>query len=516
MFSLLLLVSLVSVGGSQAAQGDLDPAFGTAGVVETPLGDTAIGAAVGIQPDGRIVVGGTFQFEVGGPFKFGLVRYNPDGSLDSRFGAGGKSAATVSESWENYAAALDFQTDGKIVVAGWSHYQLPNPRPVPVPGPSKNDAALVRFNADGSVDTGFGTDGRVNQPRGSFDPDGHSYELHDVLIQPDGKIVAAGSADGSLLLVRYRSDGSLDDAFGSGGIATLPVAAAANSWPPYASAYSLAREDDGKLVVVGSPAPTWDGKGFVGGVVVARFNADGSLDDTFGSSGSISAAFPAPDAYGTVTAASVIIQPDHKIVVGGGAGPGFLLIRYRADGSPDRSFGHGGLVRRRPVNPVYEDGINALALQRDGRIVAAGTAWISDPLILNGVRIGAEVVRYNPDGSLDKVFAAPSSFGGATALAIQPDGKVIAASQVNANHYNAFALARFLAASTPCVVPNVRGRRLAGARGKITHAHCSLGRVRRIYSAKVTTGRVLSQQPRPHARLPVQAKVALLVSRGKR
>jgi uncharacterized delta-60 repeat protein len=513
--ALLALVPLVLVSGSQGAQGDVDPTFGSSGVVTTAFGEMALTSALAVDPAGRIIAAGSVELESAGPFEFGVARYESDGSLDSRFGSDGKSAARPSEALETGVSAVALQADGKIVVAGSSIYLAPSAKQVIGPGVRKSDASLIRFDPDGSVDTGFGTDGRVNEPRGSFSPDGHSYALSDILVQPDGKIVAVGSGDGRFLVVRYRSDGSLDDSFGSGGLAPAPAASVG------ASAYAVARQKDGKLVVAGSSSVYWDGTWWAERVILARYDANGALDRTFGDAGAISSILPGTDGYSLIAAASVLVQPDRKMVVGGSTGTRiptgtgqFLLLRYNPDGSPDRAFGRKGIVR----TPQASGGINALALQGDGRIVAAGDVWVSDPLSGSSV-LRASVVRYNPDGSLDRFFDSPAYVLGVTDTVLQHDGKVIAASRAPraaGQEGVMFALARFLASSTPCMVRDVRGLALASARAKITHAHCTLGRVAHAYSTKTPRGRIISQKPRPHTRLPVRAEVTLLLSRGRR
>jgi len=158
------------------ANGSLDTSFGTGGIVTTPIGNSNDASALGIQSDGKIVVAGGSSN--GSNYDFALVRYNTNGSLDTSFGTGGIVNTPVGSS-NDYARTLGIQSDGKIVAAGDSS------------NGSKNDFALVRYNANGSLDTSFGTGGIVTTPVGSS---GGAYAL---AIQSDGKIVAAGSSNGS-------------------------------------------------------------------------------------------------------------------------------------------------------------------------------------------------------------------------------------------------------------------------------------------------------------------------------
>jgi uncharacterized delta-60 repeat protein len=235
------------------ANGTLDTTFGTNGKVTTSIGSGSVydyAYALGIQPVGmsdvKIVVAG--YSSNGSKYNFALVMYNTDGSLDTGFGAALTGIVTTSiGSSYDAAHALGIQSDGtsdfKIVVAGSSA------------NGSKYNFALVRYNKDGSLDTTFGNNGIVTTPIGSnFDA---AYALG---IQPaDGSIVAAGySGNGSnydFALVKYNTNGSLDTGFGAGGIVTTPIG-----------------NDDDKAFALGiQPA---DGR-----IVVAGYSLIGSNDD---------------------------------------------------------------------------------------------------------------------------------------------------------------------------------------------------------------------------------------------
>ena len=144
-------------------------------------------ARVAIQPDGKIVAAG--YSDAGGNRDFALVRYNADGSLDTTFGGGGKVLTDFGAASDDDAVRVALQPDGKIVVAGYSER------------PRHCDFALVRYNADGSLDPSFGAGGKVLTDLGdSSDDDGRA-----VAIQPDGKIVAAGSATTAAATTTSRS-----------------------------------------------------------------------------------------------------------------------------------------------------------------------------------------------------------------------------------------------------------------------------------------------------------------------
>ena len=297
------------------ADGTLDTGFGTDGKVLTPVGtltDEAHGIA--LQDDGKIVVAG---YASSGNNDFAVVRYNADGSLDTGFGTGGKVTTPIGTG-DDWAHDVTVQADGKIVVSGYTKVSL-----------FDIDFALVRYNADGSLDSGFGTGGKVTTAFGT----GYD-EAYSVTVQTDGKIIVAGSANtGSedFALVRYNTDGSLDSGFGTGGKVTTPIGAGTDT------AYDVLVQSDGKIVVAGMASGT--GYDFA----LARYNADGSLDSGFGSGGTVLTAVSSNNDYGRFVA----LQSDGKIVVGGDSNHDdfdydFALTRYNTDGSLDTSFGTGG------------------------------------------------------------------------------------------------------------------------------------------------------------------------------
>jgi uncharacterized delta-60 repeat protein len=340
--------------------GSPDTGFGTGGIVTTPVGGgNDYANALGIQPDGKIVVAG-YSYN-GSDYDFALVRYNANGSLDTGFGTGGKVITPIGSGYDE-AYALGIQPDGRIVAAGYS-----------ASGGNYN-FAVVRYNANGSLDTAFGTDGKVITPVGS----GHNI-AYALGIQPDGRIVTAGySYNGSnydFALVRYNTDGSLDAAFGTGGIVATPVGSIDDK------ALALAVQTDGRIVAAGHS----DNGGNYDFALV-RYNTDGSLDTGFGTGGKVTT----PVGGGDDVAYALDIQPDGRIVVAGSSNNGtyeFAVVRYNTDGSPDTGFGTDGKVTT-PVGSS-DDKALALGIQSNGRIVAAG---YSD----NGSNYDFALVRYLP------------------------------------------------------------------------------------------------------------------------
>lgn len=289
------------------------------------------------------------------------------------------------------AFAVAIQSDGKIVAAGDSYN-----------GNNGWCFALVRYNSNGSLDTTFGTGGKVLTIMGAG--------ARAVAIQSDGKIVAAGYDYAySFVLVRYNSDGSLDTTFGVGGKVLTLIGGGASA---------VAIQSDGKIVAVGY---SYNGIGY--DFAMTRYNSNGMLDTTFGSGGKVITNVSAYTFAGSA-ASGVTIQTDGKILVAGGS----YLIRYISDGSLDITFGTGGKV----ISGSYYETTSGVGIQTDGRILAAGSSW-------NGFTGSYDfaLTRYNSDGSPDMTFATSGravttlmslyTLGPATVVPDPTNGKIVAA-----------------------------------------------------------------------------------------
>jgi uncharacterized delta-60 repeat protein len=387
--------------------GSLDPSFSGDGKQTTDSGfDAALGVA--LQGDGKIVAVG---HAVGG--HFGLARYNPDGSLDPSFSGDGKQ--TTDFGGLDQANAVALQADGKIVAVGGTGAPAGQSS-----GQGADDYfALTRFNPDGSPDTSFSGDGKQTTDFGGFDD-----QATAVALQADGKIVAVGSgANGDFALARYSADGSLDTSFSGDGKQTIDFLAQDR-------ATGLAVQSDGKIVVVGTTTEA----GF-SVFALARFNPDGSPDTSFSGDGKETTNFGAQEG-----ATGVALQGDGKIVVVGRAGGGgFALARYNADGSLDTSFSGDG---KQTTDFGGSGQANAVALDAGGKLVVVGS------IAGSGLSSRAfALARYNADGSLDTSFSGDgrqtTDFPGndeARGVALQGDGKIVAAGFAGAAD---FALARY-------------------------------------------------------------------------
>jgi uncharacterized delta-60 repeat protein len=431
-----MVVALGFTSPAQAANaGDLDASFdGDGRVVFDVFGGVDDSAqAVAVQRDGKIVLAGFWcGFGAGcNVGTFAISRFNPDGSLDSAFGSGGRTLVAFPNGWAQ-ATDVAIQTDGKIVATGWRNDD---------DGVNDADFALVRLEPDGDLDPTFSGDGKVMTSFGGSDGG------EAVTIQGDGKIVVAGSTRGcgdeDFALARYNTDGSLDTSFsgdgkvcsgfGSDHEGALAVAIQTNAFPG---------DHRTRIVVAGTTDDDNCPLDCDYDFALARYHANGSLDTSFGGDGKVTTGLLSSEDV----AAAVAIQPDGRIVAAGHTtntgDHDFALARYNSDGSLDGSFEGGTLVTEMGA----WDEAEALAIQADGRIVAAGWSWSAT----TGDNDFA-LSRYNTDGSLDASFSGDgrlrTSFdyaAWAKDVAIQADGRIVAAG--SAESYDGdydFAIARY-------------------------------------------------------------------------
>jgi len=344
---------------------------------------------------------------------------NTAGALDLTFGSSGIVTTDIGNSYD-YAQALALQSDGKIVAAGYGRIG------------GNEDFALARYLTTGTLDTSFNTSGIVTTAIGSF-----TDEAYDLGIQEDGKIVVAGRSNNGtnddFALARYNSNGTLDSTFGSNGITTTAFGSANDI------AWALGIQEDGKIVLAGQ---TYNGANY--DFAMARYLSDGTLDSTFGTAGTVTTAIGSGHDY----VHTLGIQTDGKIVLAGEYYKDFnyyyTLARYFSDGTLDPSFGSAGITTT-AVGSGGNAELHALALQTDGKIVVAGYSF-------NSVDFDFTLVRYNTNGTLDATFGTAgiiyTDSGNGNdypyALAIQTDGKIIAAGSSNYD----FALARYFSDGT--------------------------------------------------------------------
>jgi len=327
--------------------GTLDTSFGTAGKTITPIGTSHdISRKVALQADGKIIVIG--QSDALGGYRLAMVRYLTNGSLDSSFGVNGKVTGAAG-SRLGFVLGLVIQADGKIVVAGSTGGKF----------------TTERYNAGGSLDTNFGMGGVVMTSIST----GYSNDtVEDLALQPDGKLVAAGRADQDYAVVRYLPDGSLDTSFNGTG----KVVTSVGSGYDFCGAVTV--QGDGKILLAGSSA-----MGSQYDFSLVRYSAAGSLDATFGTAGKAVISFGSeddgPHAVSVLSSGKILVFGASEQSWGdfGFIQPDFAIARLNANGSLDTSFGIAGKVTT-PVRLGLSDDFGyALMIQPDGGIVAAGT-----------------------------------------------------------------------------------------------------------------------------------------------
>jgi uncharacterized delta-60 repeat protein len=290
----------------------------------------------------------------------------------------------------------------------------------------------------GGLDPSFGDGGKVTT---DFKPSPEFVFSSGVAaataVQADDKIVAAGmhwetGVYSRFALARYDADGSLDPSFGAGGRVTTDFGGGADA---VTRALAVAIQPDGKIVAAGIA-------GVVARFALARYNRNGSLDTTFGSSGKVTTTFGSDASF----ANAVAIQSDGKIVAAGQAGGDFALARYNRNGTLDASFGSGGRVATDISGHGSFDTANALAIQQDGDLVAAGTTFAQDG--------DFALARYRPNGTLDRRFgngglvttdfSGPDNWDIAYALALERGGKIVIAGETRSfGPDTAFTVARY-------------------------------------------------------------------------
>ncbi len=352
---------------AQCQPGSLDLNFGSNGIAISPLTEyRELLLAIAVQPDGKIVVAGLQEISSSGDMA--VARYNADGSPDNTFGTNGFAAIDLGTD-SDAAWCMALQDDGKILLGGSVNNQFT----------TVDDYALVRINTDGILDNSFGTGGIV-----VTDVDGFWDNAFAIDIQSDGKIILAGNGysddQRNCCLVRYNSDGSLDATFGIGGIAMNSIGLI------YSKTRDVEIQDDGKIVAVGHFNDGDDDHTFV-----TRFNADGSVDNSFGNNGAATLDVAANDD----SFLAVCIQPDGKILAAGftyeiNQENDVLVVRYNTDGTLDNTFGNGSGIYLHNFNT--NDIITDLVLQPDGKILTAGGAY------------NFELARLMTDGSKDFSF----------------------------------------------------------------------------------------------------------------
>jgi uncharacterized delta-60 repeat protein len=454
-FHSFILAFIFFLSNHVVAQVTLDSTFGNNGIVITPAANSSEINAIALQPDGKIVAAGYWVYL--GIYHFQITRYNTDGTLDNSFGSGGLVTTNIHNS--DMPKAVGIQSDGKIVVAGYYYTGTPTS-----PGAGIYHKAIVRYNQDGTLDQTFGNGGIITPE--VIGPTTHEA-ISSLLIQPDNKIIVGGSAGNQFSLIRFNNDGTPDNSFGTGGIVVTSKEASA-------TIYTMALQPDNKILVAGSTLDSIinvkfalarynsDGSldlnfgnngivttdfgntnyevchslalqndnkiiaaGYFGNILaVVRYNTDGSLDNNFGNAGKVTDS-NLPGALG------VGIQSNGKIVVSGQIvlttyDYGYSITRFNTDGTPDSSFGTGGniILDIRQGN----DYAQCLLIQPDDKIVVAGSSrdGPSSPADFTLVRFTSDINTdiYEYTVPKIKIIAYPNPTSGNIKIDIIDDFKI--------------------------------------------------------------------------------------------
>ncbi len=398
-------------GTGLEAAGSLDNCWNGTGTVLTTIKGFDFGRSVNVLPDGKVIVVGSANTPGVAGIDLALVRYNPDGSLDSSFGNAGKVLSSVNIS----PNAATVQTDGKILVIGQRG----------------SDFALGRYNANGSLDSGFGNAGIT-----ITDFNSRLDTANALSLQPDGKIIVVGSsrADASsnpdFAAARYNQNGTLDSGFGTAGTVLTDF----NAGSDVANAVLV--QSDGKIVLAGIRA---DNTNAQPAMALLRYKPDGSLDPLFHGTGKVVPAIGQPDGI----ANAVAQQADGKLVVFGSSGGRFALLRLTLNGSIDGNFGNLGIVLTDVGTGLKTDTGSAMLIEGDGTILCAGDSLTTEDHFV--------LTRHNPNGSLDGSFGTGGKFftplGGDRAIlggmTLQSDGRVLLGGFFRVNPIGQFAVLRY-------------------------------------------------------------------------
>ena len=333
--------------------GSLDTGFGTGGAASINVGTSELPFKVLLRPDGRIVVLANANASLSARIA-AIVQYNPDGSVDTTFGAAGVAVLNLTQTLhEVHDAAL--QADGGILVVGHAFF---GPAPVPY-----IDFTVSRFTSAGALDLAFGTGGLLNTDIYGAD------EGFAIAMYPDGRFIVAGFSDTGagmrrhFAFVRYLPDGTVDTSFGTNGRVTVDPAfgQAVQSW-----LYDVIIQPDEQIVGAGFVEYA---SGLADGAVV-RLLSDGQLDPSFSGDGmaifddgSIGGGFGASPRGGI---GRIALQANGRLVAAAGND---AVLGIRPDGTLDPVF-HGDGMARLPGGP------NDMALQDDGKIVIASSAIV--------------------------------------------------------------------------------------------------------------------------------------------
>lgn len=405
---LFLLFSLPVSG----QQDQLDHSFSEDGKIilnPNPTG-ASFATCTAVQPDGKIVVGGVTWAADGGN-DFLLLRYHADGQIDSTFGINGIVITDLGSKYD-WLNAIAIQPDGKIIGSGRSQMGTP----------LKFVFTVVRYNANGTLDESFGTQGV--KKTGLSESDSPT----SMVVQPDGKIIVAGyvrfGTEDQLGFVRYHTNGTLDLSFSLDGKLTHDLGFFGSR------VHAIAIQPDGRIVATGYSRMDNSGNNYK--FFVSRYFAEGNLDNSFGINGVMHDVFASTGSDSAPTA--VQLCSNNKILIGGGTYDAWWsMVMLYPNGTIDSTFGTQGKVNT-PF-PGESGSIKYLLIQPDDKIVGVGSSYLA---ATDDTKFA--VVRYHSNGTLDTSFGIgglqintmldDGSKDSGAAGALQSDGAIIVVGKV--------------------------------------------------------------------------------------
>lgn len=405
LLSTIFLIASSYVNASTQAPGSFDPTFGTDGITISPIGTAnAFGRAVVIQPDGKAVI--ACVANNGTDTDFVIARFTTDGDPDSSLGDDGIVLTDIDDRTD-IAEAIALDEFERIIVAG------------SVDSGDGFGFGVARYLSDGTLDQSFGDQGLVTRKSGS------TGFCKAVAVQQDNKIVLGGyvlnpaTLTNEFAVIRFHIDGTPDSTFHHDGLVMTNLGIGAGI------ADAMLIQPDGKIILAGQALNEatfrWE-------IAIARYNADGSPDETWDEDGIVFTGSLDAD----FTIKTVALQEDRKVIVGGYFGTAqsnnlFAVARYHPGGRLDETFGTEGIVLASYGDQNNQ--INTIIIQSDGQILIAGSS-------LQGNKDVFAIARLDPDGSFDDTFGEGGVVrpvidqnDGINSMALQQDGKLIVAGE---------------------------------------------------------------------------------------
>jgi uncharacterized delta-60 repeat protein len=443
-FLLLLAIPMITTAQPMF----LDAGFGNNGAATgQAVGWSKIAHDLVQQPDGKLLAAGT-EYEMNGEMYFLslITRFLPNGSLDNSFGNNG--SVRLATGGKNAVEAIALQADGKIVLAGNEYIIVEEGNP-----PSAlllTRPFIARLNANGTLDNSFGDNGihRLDLLNAYVEK-----SLAVIAVLPNGQIIAGGTVGGAelkMMLICLNTDGTYNNNFGVSGMGQYTMENGENT-----GLWDMAVQSDGKIVLAGTSGSaslvSQDDMLFA----VARINADGTPDPSFGTQGVVVTQVSSGTNFITDIAHKVTIQPDGKICLAGTSRNALALARYLADGTPDITFGQNGTIR-------HEQHPNATGLVfREGKLYTSGSVFIGyDTLDIT-------VSAFNADGSPDISFAPDGMFtthiydkNYTHALLLQADGKLLTAGSFEDEHDGRGLLLSRFSTNIPTGIKPAQGQQM--------------------------------------------------------